>query len=90
MENIIPQISSVIPESFYIVALALYALGQIIKSTAIPNKYIIFILLGASILFSLMVGGVNINSIMYAIILTASPVFLDNIVKQTFRIYNSQ
>ena len=43
MENIIPQISSVIPESFYIVALTLYALGQIIKSTAIPNKYIIFI-----------------------------------------------
>lgn len=82
MEQIIPQIITFIPESFYIVIFVLYVLGYIIKLSKIPDEYIVFILLAASLIFSVLIGGLSVESIMYGILLTACPVFINNIVKQ--------
>ena len=82
MEQMIPQILSYIPESFYILIFVLYVIGFILKQSRIEDEYIIFIILFASLVFSVFLGGFNVNSIMYGILLTACPVFINNVVKQ--------
>lgn len=86
MEQMIPQIISFIPESFFIIIFVLYALGYIVKQSKVPDEFIIFIILGASLVFSCLLGGFNVNSIMYAILLTVCPVFIENVMKQIGKI----
>lgn len=90
MENLIPQIISIIPPSFIIIVIALYFLGEIIKTTNIPNKYIVFILLFFSIIFCVLIGGFNPNSFLYAIIIAGLPTYFDNIVDQLLKVIKDQ
>lgn len=86
--NIIMEFVKMIPSNLYIIAGALYVLGFIIKQSKIPNEYIVFILLGVSIILSLAIGGLNIYSVIYGIILSVAPVFVQNVIKQGMEIAN--
>lgn len=84
--NVIMEFVKMIPTNFYIIAGALYALGFIIKQSKIPNEYIVFILLAVSIILALLIGGLNVYSVIYGIILSVAPVFVQNLIKQGMEI----
>lgn len=80
----ITQIMDMIPADFYIVAVVLYVLGMILKRVnVIKDELIIFILLIASVLFTVWKGGFSPETVMYGIILAGVPVFVNNIFKQS-------
>lgn len=80
----ISQIMNLIPKDFYIVAVMLYILGMVLKKVKfIKDELIIFMLLVISILFSIWKGGFGADSVIYGIILTGVPVFVNNIFKQS-------
>lgn len=79
----ITQIMDMIPKDFYIVAVALYVLGLMLKKVEfIKDELIVFILLIASILFTVWKGGFSADTVMYGVILAGVPVFVNNILKQ--------
>ena len=76
----ISQIMELIPQDFYIVAVTLYVLGMVLKRVNfIKDELIIFILLILSILFTVWKGGFGADTVMYGVILTGVPVFVNNI-----------
>lgn len=83
MEQGILQFFQLIPTEFYIIVGVLYVIGYILKSSEmIPNKYILFILLILGIVFAVFKGGFNVDSIMYGIILSIAPVYINQFYKQ--------
>lgn len=79
----ISQIMEMIPKDFYIVAICLYVLGMILKRVNfVKDELIVFILLIASILFTVWKGGFGADTVMYGVILAGVPVFVNNIFKQ--------
>lgn len=79
----ISQIMELIPKDFYIVAVTLYVLGMVLKRVNfIKDELIIFILLVLSVLFTVWKGGFGADTVMYGVILTGVPVFVNNIFKQ--------
>lgn len=79
----ITQIMEMIPADFYIVAVCLYVLGMVLKRVNfVKDELIIFILLICSVLFTVWKGGFSPETVMYGIILTGVPVFVNNIFKQ--------
>ena len=79
----ISQIMDMIPKEFYIVAVALYVLGLILKKVEfIKDELIVFILLVVSILFTVWKGGLSADTFMYGVILAGVPVFVSNVLKQ--------
>lgn len=72
-----------VPEQLFILIAALWVIGYFIKNTkVIPDSYIPFILIILSVLASILIMGVNINSILQGIICAAVAVFGKNIAKQ--------
>lgn len=83
MEQGIMQFFQMIPTEFYIIVGVLYVIGYVLRSTeVIPNKYILFILLILGIVFAVFKGGFNIDSVMYGIILSMAPVYINQFYKQ--------
>lgn len=86
----ISQIMELIPQDFYIVAVTLYVLGMVLKRVNfIKDELIIFILLILSILFTVWKGGFGADTVMYGVILTGVPVFVNNIFRQGEKILTS-
>lgn len=83
MDQGIMSFINLIPKDFYIIVGALYVIGMMIKkSELIPDKFILFILLALGIIFAIFKGGFNVDSILYGIILSAAPVYINNFIKQ--------
>ena len=67
--------------NIYIIAV-IYAIGMFIKASAIKDKLIPFILLALGIVFSMLLNGFNVDSVMQGILCSASAVFVNQLVKQ--------
>lgn len=87
----ISQIMNMIPNDFYIVGVCLYVLGMVLKKVNfIKDELIIFILLILSIVFTVWKGGLAPETVMYGIILTGVPVFVNNIFKQGEKLLSNE
>lgn len=72
-----------VPEQLIILIASLWVIGYFLKNTkAIPDSYIPFILMALSILSSILIMGININSVLQGIICAAVAVLGKNIEKQ--------
>lgn len=75
-----------IPKSLLIVIAAVFCIGLILKDLkAIPDKYIPLILTGCSVLFCILLNGLNVNSILYGIISAAIAVYTNQLQKQIIK-----
>lgn len=86
MENsfsnyIITEVAILIP--------ALYALGMFFKASKIRNEFIPFILLCLGIIGAVLLNGINIDSFIQGILVSAVAVFSNQIIKQTGKLSGS-
>lgn len=76
-----------IKEGNVILVAVLYALGMLLKNSAIKDKLIPIILLFISIVLSMFMTGFNVDAIMQAILCTATAVFTNQLIKQAKEVY---
>ena len=61
---------------------ALYILGRVFKTSQLPDKYIPLVLLVIGITLSMFLTGLNVQSFVQGILVTAAAVFTDQSAKQ--------
>lgn len=80
MENILQFIN----ENFIILIPVIYVIGTFLKKTPkIVDWVIPYVLMTISILLSIGIGGVGVDSIIQAILVTGGAVLCENLYKQT-------
>lgn len=72
-------------EQALILVPALFIVGELIKKSAILDKYIPLVLLVLGIVFSVFLLGFNIESVIQGILVTGAAVFVDQVAKQAKR-----
>lgn len=71
-----------IVEQALILVPALYAIGMILKNSAVKDKYIPIVLLVLGIAGSIAVMGFNAQSVIQGVLVTGAAVFTNQLVKQ--------
>lgn len=76
------EFTQFIVENNMIVIAVLYAIGMILQTTKINNKYIPAILMVAGITFICAIDGLNATSVMQGILTAAAAVYTNQLIKQ--------
>lgn len=72
-----------VSENMLIMIPVIYIIGMMIKGLDdIPDKFIPFILLVISIIFCLLVNGLNVNSVIQAVLIVGVATYTNQLVKQ--------
>jgi hypothetical protein len=72
-----------VSESMLIMIPVVYIIGMMIKGLDfVPDKYIPFILLVISIILCLLVNGLNVQSIIQAVLIVGVAVYTNQLIKQ--------
>jgi hypothetical protein len=80
------DITTLIPSTLWILVVALFVLGEIIKGTeTIPNRFIPTILVVVAMAFSCFIDGFCANSMLQGILATGVAVFANEEIKQLIR-----
>ena len=83
MENVVETLTQYLVQEALILVAVLWVIGALLKRSELPDKYIIWSLLGVGIGLAVGLLGFSVESVIQGILVTGLAVFGHQLVKQT-------